>query len=676
MAKIKFENGVTVNFNGDPTPDDIEEVASQFSNTAPATAATAPPPQGIRPIPSSMPGAPPVNLPDLAGQYIEQQNKLRAKPLDQNEIDKGRPDIKTRIGMQIANMPAEMLRSTVEGIANLPAWKENIFTAEGRENIGKLVEANKQAAAQTIPNPFTPPPAKGTGEGLADIGTGLGKFMAQLLIAKKIVPQGTVINDYAAWELANRLGEGEAGHGLLMRGIIGGANKFAPQGTKTLTESAGFVGLTAADPQATGQDALISGLIPIVMRAPNALKYLRSGNHSAAIAEIRQVDTAGELAKIPDNEVLRIVDTYISNPESMPMQTRRVIITPPATQPMDTRLLNEAQTQIVPSTRIRPDEANLNPNRQTSSAIVTPPAQGRQGMRQLPPPEPPVPSEITPVDTSTPESYLEFQGQGRPQPKRYPADQQGYYPSEGGMIDIYDGLVAAGVPKNIAKIKAIEISQETTKTPTMPQNDLPPADAQPTADTPIESRAGQELMPANQEQTPQVGNPSAGQGAESTTAPDLNRITEYEKKNPDVISADEAKSIIPAYDVSKGKELEFQQEAGDIAKAAYDRYLQSKKGQGNNTILFTAGGTGSGKSTFLKGAKGHTFAVDGTFAYKPHAIEQIDKALENGYNIDVRYVYRDPIEAWKGIWNRYLEGGHFVPADVFYSTHVEAARNV
>ena len=33
MTKIKFENGITVNFDGEPTPQDIEEIAAQFGKT-------------------------------------------------------------------------------------------------------------------------------------------------------------------------------------------------------------------------------------------------------------------------------------------------------------------------------------------------------------------------------------------------------------------------------------------------------------------------------------------------------------------------------------------------------------------------------------------------------------------------------------------------------------------
>ena len=35
MSKIKFDNGVTVNFNGDPTPADIEEVAKNLGLKGP-----------------------------------------------------------------------------------------------------------------------------------------------------------------------------------------------------------------------------------------------------------------------------------------------------------------------------------------------------------------------------------------------------------------------------------------------------------------------------------------------------------------------------------------------------------------------------------------------------------------------------------------------------------------
>jgi hypothetical protein len=33
MAKIRFSNGTVVNFNGNPTPQDVEEVAAQMGRT-------------------------------------------------------------------------------------------------------------------------------------------------------------------------------------------------------------------------------------------------------------------------------------------------------------------------------------------------------------------------------------------------------------------------------------------------------------------------------------------------------------------------------------------------------------------------------------------------------------------------------------------------------------------
>jgi len=156
-------------------------------------------------------------------------------------------------------------------------------------------------------------------------------------------------------------------------------------------------------------------------------------------------------------------------------------------------------------------------------------------------------------------------------------------------------------------------------------------------------------------------------------------IARYEAANPDfVVNIDRAKLTFEGYNTADiANENKFYGKGAELAGAVYEKWLKERKGTGDNVVVFTAGGTGSGKSTATGDRRGASIIVDSTLSSKDWAVYQIDRALEEGYDVEIVYVYRDPVDAWEnGIWRRYESGGHFVPAANFLNTHVKSKENI
>jgi hypothetical protein len=96
-------------------------------------------------------------------------------------------------------------------------------------------------------------------------------------------------------------------------------------------------------------------------------------------------------------------------------------------------------------------------------------------------------------------------------------------------------------------------------------------------------------------------------------------------------------------------------------------------------VLFSAGGTGAGKTTSLNMlapiVEQTEIVYDTTMSDLPRAIELIDQALTSGRNVTVMYVYRDPVEAFvNGVLPRAMETGRTVGIAYHVSSHVGARR--
>ena len=147
-----------------------------------------------------------------------------------------------------------------------------------------------------------------------------------------------------------------------------------------------------------------------------------------------------------------------------------------------------------------------------------------------------------------------------------------------------------------------------------------------------------------------------------------------------IISTDLVRELYAGYRDDRSISASVQEPASAFTKLLYARELQKSAPKGkNNTILFTAGGTGAGKSTALDDVleapqKRAQLIYDSNVAGLESAIKRIDQALAAGKKVLIAYVYRDPIDALRGALGRGTRMGRTVPIDVHATTHVNSNR--
>ena len=99
-----------------------------------------------------------------------------------------------------------------------------------------------------------------------------------------------------------------------------------------------------------------------------------------------------------------------------------------------------------------------------------------------------------------------------------------------------------------------------------------------------------------------------------------------------------------------------------------------------DTVIFMAGGNGSGKSTFCDGIKpylGENWVIDATLASLDAARNTMEQIFAAGANAVIIHIIRDPQEAWEnGVLKRAAHGSHYTPREVFEFTHKTVADNV
>jgi len=100
------------------------------------------------------------------------------------------------------------------------------------------------------------------------------------------------------------------------------------------------------------------------------------------------------------------------------------------------------------------------------------------------------------------------------------------------------------------------------------------------------------------------------------------------------------------------------------------------------------GYNGSNSSAFQRGAawlvdhvltyllhNEYSFILDGTFAID-RATQNIDRAINRGYEVTIYYVYQDPYVAWDFTKVRELNEGRFVPKDRFINAYFKSRDNI
>jgi len=157
----------------------------------------------------------------------------------------------------------------------------------------------------------------------------------------------------------------------------------------------------------------------------------------------------------------------------------------------------------------------------------------------------------------------------------------------------------------------------------------------------------------------------------------------YIKKFGNVVSADNAKEYSDDYNASNEARAMLsyavREPSSHLAKMVYERLLSKPVQDGKTqTVLFTAGGTGAGKTrsirTFIEKPD---ILYDGNLDNTKNAINKIDAALKSGRRVMVRYIYREPVDALiNGVIPRAEIKGRTISLYSHESTHINASKTI
>lgn len=158
-------------------------------------------------------------------------------------------------------------------------------------------------------------------------------------------------------------------------------------------------------------------------------------------------------------------------------------------------------------------------------------------------------------------------------------------------------------------------------------------------------------------------------------------MKEFGVDKPNIVSADSAKFIVKGGQMNPSHSVPFHEPASQFSKDYYKNLLADKSTK-DQPVLFTGGGSGAGKTHALvnsEGGKLNNYAaiVDTNLTDVPGSIKKIGQALDTGRKVQVNYVYRHPIDAFrKGVLRRAEQTGRTVPIDIHAETHVGSLDTV
>ena len=123
-----------------------------------------------------------------------------------------------------------------------------------------------------------------------------------------------------------------------------------------------------------------------------------------------------------------------------------------------------------------------------------------------------------------------------------------------------------------------------------------------------------------------------------------------DSKGGRVLNTDTARELSPEYLADRTRSADVHEPASAMVKALYAKKLSEPTPEGfNRSVLFTAGGTGAGKTTAVRGFDGFgnppEIVYDTNMNTPASAEQKVQQALDAGRKVTIMYVYRDPVEA-------------------------------
>ena len=123
---------------------------------------------------------------------------------------------------------------------------------------------------------------------------------------------------------------------------------------------------------------------------------------------------------------------------------------------------------------------------------------------------------------------------------------------------------------------------------------------------------------------------------------------------------------------------EFHPDASTVVKSLISKMFADISS--GKTVIFMAGGNGSGKSTFCDGIRpylGEDWVIDATLASLETARNTMEEVFASGANAVIIHIIREPEDAWQnGVLKCAAHGSHCTPRKVFEYTHKTVADNV
>lgn len=170
-----------------------------------------------------------------------------------------------------------------------------------------------------------------------------------------------------------------------------------------------------------------------------------------------------------------------------------------------------------------------------------------------------------------------------------------------------------------------------------------------------------------------------------------NEKGENTTKGGRLLNTDEARELSPEYRADRTKSADVHEPSSALVKRMYADKLSQPTPPGlDNTVVFTAGGTGAGKSTGLgvmenvnSGVRNAEIVYDTNMNTFDSADKKVKQALDAGRKVSIIYTYRHPVEALEqGALSRAsrMEAergtGRTVPLDEHFKTHVGALETM
>jgi hypothetical protein len=169
-------------------------------------------------------------------------------------------------------------------------------------------------------------------------------------------------------------------------------------------------------------------------------------------------------------------------------------------------------------------------------------------------------------------------------------------------------------------------------------------------------------------------------------------VPHAETKGGRILNTDAARELFPEYAADRTLSAQVHEPASTFVKNLYAEKLSQPTPAGlENTVVFTAGGTGAGKTSAIKRASQEAsdainnaeMIYDTNMNTFKSADDKIKQALDAGRNVQIFYTYRDPVKALtEGALPRASRmeqafgSGRTVPLSEHLKTHVGSQKTI